>query len=259
MDKAIKAHPKYVEVQRLQKDYAVLAARADAQRAQNSSDAGLSTTAGAEQAAAKEFDARMGAKQAEVNTRLQAAANQASREMAAELDAYARELDQEYQPKLFSIQLKLKTVQLSKEEAAPLQAEMDKLQQERADKIAVRQRELLAKTDEVMKGKQRDAENELASYAQALNSELAGKLAGQRDAAVNRPPTAGMSGDGAEVEKMAALQRDIASLQDFVLSDIRDKAAKVAVQSGLDAVLAEVKVNVSATDITDAVIAEFKK
>jgi hypothetical protein len=259
MDRAIKAHPKYAEVQRLQNDYAVLAARVDAERAQGSAGAGLSPAAGAEQAAAKEFDARMGAKQSEVKTRLQAAAEQTNREMAAELDAYARELDQEYQPKLFSLQLKLKTVQLSKEEAAPIQAEMDKLQQERADKIAARQRELFAKADDVMKGKQSDAEKELAAYAQTLNSELAGKLAERQAETVNRLTPPGTAGGGTEAGKMAALQRDIASLQEFILSDIRDKAAKVAVQSDLDTVLAEVKVNVNATDITDAVIAEFKK
>lgn len=263
MEKAIKAHPKYADVQRLQKDYAALAARIDAEQAQGlATAAGLpaaGTPAGLEQAAAKEFEARMAAKEAEAKTRLQAAADQASRDMATELDAYARELDQEYQPQLFSIQLKLKTVQLSKEEAAPLQAEMDKLQKERAAKISARQQELLTKTDAIMKGKQSEAEKELAAYAQTLNSELTGKLADRQAEIAARIAPPGTTGGTAASEKLAATGRDIAALQEAIILDIRDKAAKVAVQSDLDTVLAEVKVNVSATDITDAVIAEFKK
>ncbi len=263
MEKAIQAHPKYADVQRLQKDYAALAARIEAEQAQ-----GLATSPGLpapgspdalEQAAAKEFEARMKAKEAEVRTRLQAAADEVSRGMAAELDAYIRELDQEYQPQIFSLQLKLKTVQLSKEEAAPLQAEMDKLQQERAAKISARQQELLAKSDAVMKGKQSEAEKELAAYAQSLNNELAGKLAGRQAEIAGRVAPPGATGGPAAAEKLAATGRQIAAVQETIIADIRDKAAKVAVQSGLDTVLAEVKVNVSATDITDAVIAEFKK
>ncbi len=263
MEKAIKAHPKYADVQRLQKDYAALAARIDAEQAQGlAAGAGLpaaGSQTGLEQAAAKEFEARMTAKEAEVKTRLQAAADQVSRGMAAELDAYARELDQEYQPQIFSLQLKLKTVQLSKEEAMPLQAEMDRLQKERAAKISVRQQELFAKTDAVMRGKQSEAEQELNAYAQSLNSELAGKFAGRQVEMANRIAPPGTTGGTAAVEKLAATDREIAALQEAIILDIRDKAAKVAVQSGLDTVLAEVKVNVSATDITDAVIVEFKK
>ncbi|MDT8903786.1 hypothetical protein [Anaeroselena agilis] len=263
MEKAIKAHPKYAEVQRLQKDYAALAARIDAEKAQGLAARATLPAAGSpaalEQAAAKEFDARMAAKEAEVKTRLQAAADQASRDVAAELDAYAHELDQQYQPQIFSIQLKLKTVQLSKEEAAPLQAELDKLQKERAAKISARQKELLAKTDTVMKGKQNEAEQELAAYAKALNGELTDKLAARRAEMAARLDQPGAAGGTAAADKLAATGRDIAALQAAIISDIRDKAAKVASQSGLDTVLVEVQVNVSATDITDAVIAEFKK
>ena len=263
METAIKAHPKYADVQRLQKDYAALSARIDAEQAQSlAAGAGLPATgspAGLEQAAAKEFEARMTAKEAEVRTRLQAAADQVGRGMEADLDAYARELDQEYQPQIFSLQLKLKTVQLSKEEVAPLQAEIDRLQKERAAKISVRQQELIAKNDAVMRGKQSEAEKELTAYAQSLNGELAGKLAGRQAEMANRIATPEATGGTAAAEKLAATDRDIAALQEAIILDIRDKAAKVAVQSGLDTVLAEVKVNVSATDITEAVIAQFKK
>ncbi len=252
MEKTIKAHPKYAEVGRLQKDYAALAASLEAARAQ-----GAATAAGMEQAAAKEFDARMAAKKAEIGTRLDAAADQVRRDMASELDAYAAEADKDYQPQIFSLQLKLKTVQLSKEEATDLQEQIDKLQQERAAKIDARRQELLGKADATMKAKQSDGEKELAAYAGSLQSEMAGQIAGQQ-AAAGRPAAPGQAGSDT-AEKMAAADRQIAALQEAIVADIRDKTAKVAEKQGLGAVLAGVKVNVAAVDITDAVIAEFNK
>jgi Skp family chaperone for outer membrane proteins len=261
MEKAIKAHPRYAEVGRLQQDYATLAARLEAEKAKEANMPGLMApgdASGLEQAAAKEFDARMEAKRAEINTRLDAAANQVNRDMASELDAYAAELDKEYQPQLFSLQLKLKTVQLSKEEGAALQGQVDKLQQERAAKIDARRRELLAKADAAMKTKQSDGEKELAAFAAKEQSELAGQIAAQQAAAAGRIAAPGQTG-GAAADKLDATGREIAALQDAIVADIRDKAAKVAVNQGLATVLAGIKVNVSAVDITDAVIAEFKK
>ncbi len=48
-------------------------------------------------------------------------------------------------------------------------------------------------------------------------------------------------------------------LQDSIIKDIQDKTAKIAAERGLEAVLGVYKVNISAVDITDAVIAEIKK
>lgn len=259
MEKAVKAHPKYGEVERLQKEYAALAARLDAERAQGLTPAGLPGLGGAglEQAAAKEFQARMAAREAEVRTKLDAAADKARRDMAAELDAYAAELDKEYQPQLFSLQLKLKTLQLSKEETAALQGEVDRLQKERAAKLAARQQELFAKADTVMKAQQAEAEREMAAFAQALNSELAGRVAGQQAAMAGRAQAPPPAADG--VQRLDAAGRELAALQELIVGDVQGKVAKVAAEKGLDTVLGQVTANVSAVDVTAAVIAEFKK
>lgn len=260
MEQVVKAHPKYGEVQRLQKDHAALAARIEAERAQGLSSAnlpGVGSAAGLEQAAAKEFEARMAAREAELRTRLDAAADQARRDAAAALDAYVADVDKEYQPQLFSLQLKLKTLQLSKEEGAAIQAEVERLQKERAAKIAARQKELDDKSAAVMKAKQAEAEQEMAAYARMLQSELASQVAGKQAEMANRLNAPAVP-DGS-AEKLAAAARDVAALQDFIIADIKDKAGKVAVEKGLDTVLSDVRINVSAVDITAAVIAEFKK
>jgi len=43
------------------------------------------------------------------------------------------------------------------------------------------------------------------------------------------------------------------------MNDIRDKAAKIAAERGLETVLTGHAVNINAVDVTDAVIAAFKK
>ncbi|HWQ61419.1 MAG TPA: hypothetical protein VN521_03865, partial [Negativicutes bacterium] len=95
--------------------------------------------------------------------------------------------------------------------------------------------------------------------ARTLNAELAGKVAGQQAEAAGRMAAPGQAGGSDAAAKLTAAERDLSALQDFIISDISGKAAKVAVQQGLDTILAGARVNVSATDVTDAVIAEFKK
>jgi Outer membrane protein (OmpH-like). len=261
MDRAVKAHPRYADVQRLQQEYAATAARLDAERAQGHpawGPAESGSASGLEQAAAKEFDARMAAKDTMLRTKLEAAAEQIHRDIASELDAYTRELDKEYQPQIFSLQLKLNTVQLSKEDAAAVQAELGELKRARAAKIAARQQELAIKADAAVKDKQRGGQEELDAYARSLQTEMAARDTGGQ-AAGGRTADPGQAVAPAGADELAAVARNIGALQELIINDIRDKAAKVAIQHGLSTVLAGVKVNVSATDITDEVIAEFKK
>lgn len=261
MDKAVKAHPRYGDMLNRQKEAAGLAARLEAENAQGITPSGQVPGIngdGLEQAANQEFTARMAAREAAAKTGLEAEAAKVRQALATEMDAYAREVDKEYQPRLFNIQLKMKTVQLTKEEAAALQAEAETLQKERAAKLAVRQQELAGKMDSIMRGKQADAERELTDYARSLNNELAGKLAGKQAEAAGR--LAGVQAENAAgQEKLMAITREIADLQQAILRDIRDKAAKIAAEKKIDTVLAEVRININAVDITDAVIAEFKK
>lgn len=265
MDKAVKAHPKYADYLRLQREYTALAARIQAEKAQGISAAGPAAGPtgqdGMLQAANKEFNARMAAKEAEVKTQLAAAADKERQAANAELDAYGRELDKEYQPQLFNIQLKQKTVRLSKEEAAALEAEVAKLKEERAGKLAARQKELQAKMNADMAAKEAQSRQELKTYAGTVNTELADEVKTQQAEAAGRltAPGPAPGGEDAAAGELAAKRQEMAALQASIVSDIRDKVAKVAAEQKLGTVLVDVKVNVSAPDITSAVIAEFKK
>ncbi|MDR3592290.1 MAG: molecular chaperone Skp [Negativicutes bacterium] len=257
----IKNHPKFGDLQRLRQEYAVLAAQVQAAGGQAGTNLPESLPAGMNEAAEREFGAKMAAKEKELKTELGSAEEQERQSAQTALDAYVGELDKVYQPQIFSIQLKLKTVQLSKEEGAALQADLERIQGERSAKIAARQQELAKKMDQTMTAKQADAERRLDAYKQQLNVAIAGdltakqaELAGQ--AAAAQPDRGGQS----DLEQQLAMkQQEIKSLQDFISSDIRDKSGKLAAEKGLGAVLADVGVNVSAVDLTAAVIAEFKK
>ncbi len=265
LDKAVKAHPKYADYLRLQRDYAALAARIEAEKAQGIQSPGMQPAAqakdGAAQAAEQEFNARMAAKETELRTWLTDEADKQRQAANASLDAYGQELDKEYQGQIFNLQLRLKTVQLSKEEAAAAEAELAKLKAERADKLAARQQELAAQMNATMATKQAQSQQELAAYGGKLNTELAERLHKQQAEAADRmTPVQPLASEAGNVAwELAAKRQEAAALQDFIIADIRDKTAKIAAEQKLDAVLANVKINVSATDITAAVIAEIKK
>lgn len=260
MDKAIKNHPKYSEFLRLQQELNALSGEAQAQNA-DAQSAGPDEVAGLATAADQEFKAKMAAKQTEVEANLRANADELRRKQADELDAYVREIDKDYQPKIFDLQLKLKTVQLTKEQAAAIEADMKTIQQERAAKIASRQQELSGQLDGLMAAKQSAAQSELENYSRELHASIGTKLSAQQAEVSGRvsPKVLGDNAVGQKAQAAAFKRQEMTVLQEFILNDIRDKGAKVAVDKGLSTVLTGVRANISAVDITDAVIAEFKK
>lgn len=275
MSRAIKAHPRYAELGSLGQQYNALAAKAGMQQktevpvqeSQTVPDT-PNPSAGINAALEQEYNAKMANKKAELTAALNAKAEKLHSNLAAELKAYTDELDKTYQPQIFSIQLKIKTVQVSKEEMAVLQGQLDKLSNERAAKIAAKEKELARQMDEQMAPEQAAIEQQLSAYSAQLNADLSQKAAMQSAdiASRNQPPapapvpakpqSTGVSRSELD-QQLAMKQREIDALQQFIIDDIRDKAAKVAVERKLETVLAKVQVNVSAVDITGEVISQF--
>lgn len=259
MDKAIKNHPKYNELLRLQQEADNLSREAQAEN-YSARPAGPDEAAGLASAADQEFKAKMAAKQAEIETGLRASVEELQRKQAADMDAYAQELDKEYQPEIFDRQLKLKTVKLTPEQATALEAEINAIQKERAAKLAAHQQELAGTLNERLAAKQAAAQSELEQYSRDLHAAIGSKLSAQQAEVAGRGPSQPAGGAAGEKAQAAAFKRqEVSVLQDFILNDIRDKGAKIAVEKGLGTVLTGVRANISAVDITDAVIAEFKK
>lgn len=267
MNKAIKAHPRYNEAAMLEKQYNALAAKVQAgtslpQPVEQAAPDMTNVADGINAALEQEFNAKMADKKAELNAGLKAKAEEFHSKLSADLAAYREEIDKIYQPQIFSLQLKLKTVQLTNEEMASLQTELERLQNERKTKLASKEQELDKKLDAMMAPEQAAVEQQLSAYARQLHNELSQKGAAQTAeiASRNQPPVSSQSSqaDLSSLEQqLTAKQREIQSLQQFIIEDIRSKAAKTAAERGLEAVLAKAKVNISAVDITDAVISSF--
>jgi len=158
MDKAIKAHPKYQEWQKLKQQAATLneqlavEANRTAGAAQSLPALNMPGTApdGLKQAIEQEYNAKMAAKQQELQARLAAKAQKIHGELSSELQAYAEQLDKKYQPRIFNLQLKLQTVRMDEKEAAAIKQEIDNVKAERADKLAAREKELAQNLDNAL-------------------------------------------------------------------------------------------------------------
>ncbi|QDR82079.1 hypothetical protein [Sporomusa termitida] len=271
MDKAVKAHAKHPEWQKLNEQAATLQQQlaAEAGRAAGASpqmpamQLPAAAASGLQAAAEQEFNAKMTAKQQELQARLAEKAGKLHNELAAELRTYAEQLEQEYQPQQFNLQLKLQTIRMNEQEAAATKQKLDELKAEQAGKLAAREQELSQKLEAALTPEKAASEQELAAYAKQLSAEINQKIAAQTSnladqipGAMSQPSAAGVS---ALEQQLALKQQEMSVLQQSILNDIREKAAKVASEDNLDVVFTGHRVNVSAVDITDAVIAAVKK
>ncbi|MBP2638916.1 MAG: hypothetical protein H6Q72_4823 [Firmicutes bacterium] len=272
MNKAVKSHPKYAEWQNLKQQAATLRQRLSVNTSLAASpaepppsiDMQGSAAAGLQIAAEQEFNAKMAAKQRELQAVLTQKANQIQEELAVKHSAYAQELDEEYRPQIFNYQLKLQTVRMDEQQAAEVKKKLDDLKAEQAEKMAAKEKELNQSLAAMMEPEKAAMQEALAAYASQINAELNSRtaakttnIAGQTGQEINVPSPNAVN---LQVEQQLGMkQQEIDALEEYMVNDIRDKAGKVAIERNLDTVLTGYQVNVTAVDITNAVIAAFKK
>lgn len=274
MQQAVQAHPKYSEHEPLQKAVTTLEAQLAATQAGAAAGSkpaqgggyADSVMSGVQTALAQEYQTKMAAKQNELNQRLEKKAAELKAGLADEMKAYEAEIEPNYQPQIFNLQLKMKTVQLGQEELDNLRKQMEALQKERDEKISVKDKELADRLTEQMKKEQAAASQELDQYTGQLQSEQAAGMAAKQQEmsarSLNAPLSipAGDDSHRAELERqLTAKQQELRNLENTIVEEIRDKSAKIAAAKGLSAVLTNINTNISAVDITADVIAEFKK
>jgi len=277
MNKAVKSHPKYNQLLSLQQEANTIAAQAEAQQAviTQRGQASLQLPESSQgdmtelnKAFQQQFTEKMTVKEKEVNTRIAAKENTIHQKLSDEFKAYTDQVDKEYQPQIFNLQLKLKTVQLTKEETASLQAELEALQKQQADRMADKQKELSAKMNEMLAPEKAAAEQEMDVYSKQVNEEISkqaaakqAEIAARNTQQIPTPNTTlqGQAAAGDMEQQLMMKKQEIQALQDSIVENIRDKSSKVAIERGFEAILTNVAVNVSGVDITDAVIAECNK
>lgn len=272
--KAVQSHPKYNQLLSLEQEARKIAAQDQAQQAAmvQKAQENLVLPEGSQGDLAElnkifqqEFTEKMSVKEKEINARLAAKENVIHQTLSDELKIYADGLDKEYQPQIFNLQLKLKTVQLTKEEAASLQEQLEKLQTQYADKMSDKQKQLAVQMTEKMAPDKVAAEQELEAYSKLVNEEISKKAsAKQAEIAARNMPNLPMPAANSQVpdtfgQQLMMKQQEIQALQNSIIQDVKDKAGKIAIESGFEAVLTNVVMNVSGVDITDAVIKECNK
>ncbi len=272
--KAVQSHPKYNQLLSLEQEARTISAQAEAQQA-----AMIQKTQGVlampemsqgdlaelNKASQQEFMEKMSAKEKEINTKLAAKENAIHQTLSEEFKSYADELDKEYQPQIFNLQLKLKTVQLTKEETASLQEQLETLQTQHGDKISQKQNQLTAQMTAKMAPDKAAAEQELEAYSKLVNEELSKKASVKQAEIAARNsqqltiPAANNQESDKSAQQLIMKKQEIQALQNSIIQNIKDKTGKIAIESGFEAVLTNVVVNVNGVDITAAVIAECNK
>lgn len=271
VNKVLRQHPEYQKLLQLKKEYNDLAAEAEGMKnfKANGPMPAAVDTAALGNSAQQLRNQKIKAKQAELNERLGKKDAQYRAEHAAELEAQIKAIDETYLPQIFNLQLKLDTLQIDQDAAAQIISRMNELKAEHSLEVREHQRKFFARIAELMKAEQDSATQELNAYVKAVDQEIGKAVQAKRSEIETRNHLAmrekaneiKLESDGqtAAVRKMMGKEREIAALEDKIRADISDKTAKVAAKQNLSAVLSAVKVNLSAMDITDFVIEEFKK
>jgi len=273
MNKAVMGHPKYNQLMDIGQQADTIAAQLAAQQlatarmttVTSSPDVSQNQMVELDKASEQEFSGKMSAKQDELSPRITAKVDAVRLALSDEMKAYNDQVDKEYQPQIFNLQLKLKTVQLTKEETVVLQTELEKIQARRSAILAEKQAQLAGRMEELIAPEKAAVEQQLAAYAKELNDEISKKATVRQGEILARGNEQAMAAPQSDQhanelqEQLAMKKQEFEALQGLIIANITEKAAKVAVANGFEAVLVNVVVNVSAVDITTQVIAECNK
>lgn len=273
MEKAIQGHPKYNEFLELEKQAQEIGNQIKTEQFEITSQAEFpqfhpeeanKTMDELGKASEQEFNAKMTAKQVELSPRLNQKAEEIHLSLSQELEAYKAQVDKEYQSPIFNLELKLSTLQLTKEEGAALQGELESLRSKRYTAINEKSEQLAARMNELMADEKAAVDKELAAYAQGLNEELSKQVGVRQSEIVARMDQQKILAKpeqpfNEKEEQLVMKRQEIEALQGFIVENIREKAAKVAIDNEYEVILTHVAVNITAVDITSMVIAECNK
>jgi len=271
MNKALKSHPKYQEGAALQKQLATLLAAQQARSTQlpvteSPAVVPMDKTMAQNIREQQLYQEKMSDRQAQVKADFNAKYADLRKQASDEYDDYNTQLDNEYQHPMFDLQLKLKTLQLSKDESDVLQGKLDKLRKEKADKLAARHQQLSAGLAAAMAVQQQNSTAAMTSFEQQVTAELHNSAADQLPvtaaAGLALPEQVNEAPPDLSPEAVAAIDRlkaQLAALEAVMVQDIENQCGKIAQQQGYEIVVTNVTTNVAADDITAQVIAQLRR
>ncbi len=270
IEKAVESHPRYSEYYRLKKEYDVMTASYRAEQMLLSKKAAmenlrlqeLDEQKGITQELNQELEARMQMKENELNRKLQDVYMSLVEQHKLE-QRFDQAID-ESSLKIVNMQLKLRNAHLRRAERAELEAELtEAMKNRKVDYLAIGN-ELVGEVSQEMLPHKEAAEKELAAYRESVIKELAAErddkmklLEKQVKEEENLPDPAAWNQEWKE--KLEKKKQEADLVYDLILADIRRKAEAVAQEKQLEMIFSQYEVNVSAMDVTDDVIAAYRK
>jgi len=191
-------------------------------------------------AARQEFESAMKIRQNEDKAAMEKKQNQLSDQLNEERRLYIEALAAEYNPLLFNLDLKLKTVQHSPTDAQALQQEKARLEAARQLKLKAKEDELAGRFSQEMDRYAADIANRSETYAKRWMDE--------RMAQIQKPVVS---------PELAKQRQAIVELSNQMIADARAMVTKVAVQEKIEIVWLRPAVRQPIRDITEAVAREL--
>lgn len=270
MNQAIKAHPRYQELTELKKARSLLAANAEnTKNFQVNNSPSAADLSAIDTALQQKRNQQLGEKHRELSERLKKKEQELSAQFSAPHEAALKEIDAVYLPQIFNLQLKLDTLKVTPEVGQEMLSKVSALKAEHSQKIREVQQNFFVQIGGMMKEEQAKATQELDAYAAMLNQELSnearkkqGEIEVRNHLAMTEKTNElklGMQNSANMQQALIDKEQEASALQDLIIKDISAKVAKIALEKNLSTVLAKVQSNISALELTDLVIAEFKK
>ena len=272
MDKTLRAHPRFSEVQKLEQQIEKRKAELTRESVNvpfnTSADSNLSgiasqEAAGLQQTINLQTDAKMNERKKDLERVLEARITAERQQFTQKLGEYVRELDKEYQPRILSLQLKMQTVQMTPEEKDVLNGQLTAIQNQRAGIIAKQQEVMEQELRQKIVVEQNTAEELLRQYHEELvataKGQLSDKLTEIQARRVAPSVNTSIANKGTEQDDLRVLEDQLEKVRELIIRELKDAAAKVAAGQNLEVVISRYQLNVQSIDITDAVIAVIKK
>ncbi|MDL2280599.1 hypothetical protein LJC10_01920 [Selenomonadales bacterium OttesenSCG-928-I06] len=268
LDKAISAHPKYKQWlrEKQEEEELIYEAQQETYGIMQQEQQGQSKLDGNLQDAMRksfeeEFNSKMKAKQEELMQSIDDKVQEAKKPLQEEFENYARQVNEEYDTKLFDLHLKLKVLSVEEQQHHDIVDKINALKQEQNEKLFAKSQEIDSKLQEVLEPELSRINIEMNKYAEQLNKEIGNKMSA---GAQGMFPGVSLSSESTkEIQKIEnkviLKQQENKAMYDQIVHDVRHKAIEIAIKKRLNVVLTDYTVNINAIDITDLVITEIKK
>lgn len=266
LETAVRQNPNYTQYKALEEQYDNLNSQYKAEQqsltaksqAQAMALSGLSQNSAIIDSLNTELQAKLAAKEQEINTRLQ-------QNYIALIQKYRNQVN--FQPteadlQIVNLQLALRTLKMTDAEKAAKEKELEELLAKRGQSVQGNNQELENRVAAEMEPMKAEAEKEMEAYAASLHQELSAKrdseMQSQANAIIAENALPDPSAWNSQWQKrLDGKKAEVKAMHDAILEDIRSRVAAIAEEKKIDMVVINYEANVKAVDLTNDIVASY--